>query len=48
LLGLQDNQLQSLYHFTVGTPVEDHRLQSWPPYGPKRPTRPFPTPDNSY
>jgi SagB-type dehydrogenase family enzyme len=32
LLGLADNQFQSLYHFTVGVPVEDHRLQTWPPY----------------
>ena len=31
-LGLADNQFQSLYHFTVGVPVEDHRLQTWPPY----------------
>ena len=32
LLGLSDNQFQSLYHFTVGVPIEDHRLQTWPPY----------------
>jgi SagB-type dehydrogenase family enzyme len=32
LLGLADNQFQSLYHFTVGVPVEDNRLQTWPPY----------------
>ena len=32
LLGLTDNQFQSLYHFTVGTPVEDRRLKSRPPY----------------
>ncbi len=32
VLGLADNQFQSLYHFTVGVPVEDHRLQTWPPY----------------
>jgi SagB-type dehydrogenase family enzyme len=32
VLGLTDNQFQSLYHFTVGIPVEDHRLQSWPAY----------------
>jgi SagB-type dehydrogenase family enzyme len=32
ILGLADNQFQSLYHFTVGVPVEDHRLQTWPPY----------------
>ena len=33
VLGLSDNRFQSLYHFTVGMPIEDDRLQSWPPYG---------------
>jgi len=33
VLGLRGNQFQSLYHFTVGMPIEDNRLQSWPPYG---------------
>ena len=32
LLGLRNRQFQSLYHFTVGAPVDDRRLQSWPPY----------------
>jgi len=32
LLGLSDDRFQSLYHFTVGTPVEDARLQSRPGY----------------
>jgi hypothetical protein len=32
VLGLTDNQFQSLYHFTVGISVEDHRLQSSPAY----------------
>ena len=32
ILGLRSNQFQSLYHFTVGIPVEDHRLQSRPAY----------------
>jgi SagB-type dehydrogenase family enzyme len=32
VLGLKDDQFQDLYHFTVGIPIEDHRLQSWPPY----------------
>ncbi|MBW7996925.1 MAG: SagB/ThcOx family dehydrogenase [Candidatus Glassbacteria bacterium] len=32
LLGIQDNRWQSLYHFTVGAPIEDARLQSYPPY----------------
>ncbi len=32
VLGLADNQFQSLYHFTVGVPVEDDRLQTGRPY----------------
>ncbi|HEV3025085.1 MAG TPA: SagB/ThcOx family dehydrogenase [Pirellulales bacterium] len=32
VLGLRDHRFQSLYHFAVGVPVDDPRLQSWPPY----------------
>lgn len=32
VLGLQDQSLQSLYHFTVGGAVTDARLQTLPPY----------------
>lgn len=32
VMGLKDHTFQSLYHFTVGGPVEDARLQTWPPY----------------
>ena len=32
ILGLTDNTWQSLYHFTVGHPVEDPRLTTLPPY----------------
>lgn len=32
LLGIADNTLQSLYHFTIGMPVEDTRLTTHPPY----------------
>jgi SagB-type dehydrogenase family enzyme len=32
LLGLQGDQFQSLYHFTVGKPVDDPRLTTLPPY----------------
>lgn len=32
LLGLSGNRFQSLYHFTVGEPVEDPRLTTYPPY----------------
>jgi SagB-type dehydrogenase family enzyme len=33
LLGLQGTALQDLYHFTVGGPLTDTRLQTLPPYG---------------
>jgi SagB-type dehydrogenase family enzyme len=33
LLGFKDNTFQSLYHFTVGKPLEDKRLETLPPYG---------------
>ena len=32
VLGLRDNDWQSLYHFTVGEPLEDNRLQTLPAY----------------
>ena len=32
VLGLKDNAWQSLYHFTVGEPLDDGRLQSLPAY----------------
>jgi len=32
LLGLRGLELQDLYHFTVGVPLEDSRLQTLPPY----------------
>lgn len=32
-LGLKSRRLQDLYHFTVGTPRLDNRLESLPPYG---------------
>jgi SagB-type dehydrogenase family enzyme len=32
ILGLKDRQYQSLYHFTIGLPVEDPRLTTYPPY----------------
>ena len=32
LLGLADTHYQSMYHFTVGTPQHDKRLQTLPPY----------------
>jgi len=33
LLGLQDTAYQSLYHFTIGGPLVDDRLQTLPGYG---------------
>ncbi|MES9852880.1 MAG: nitroreductase family protein [Candidatus Thiodiazotropha sp. L084R] len=32
VLGLRDSRFQSLYHFTVGQPKPDNRLQTLPPY----------------
>lgn len=32
LLGLENNAFQSIYHFTIGEPVEDRRLTTYPPY----------------
>lgn len=32
ILGLTGDEFQDLYHFTVGGPVEDHRLKTSPPY----------------
>ena len=32
ILGLADDRYQSLYHFTVGHPLEDPRLATLPPY----------------
>ena len=37
LLGLQDASWQSLYHFTAGGAVDDTRLTTLPPYGPRAP-----------
>jgi SagB-type dehydrogenase family enzyme len=33
IMGFNDNHYQSLYHFTVGKPIEDPRLTTHPPYG---------------
>ncbi len=38
LLGLQGHAWQSLYHFTAGGAVEDARLTTLPPYGPRAPS----------
>jgi SagB-type dehydrogenase family enzyme len=32
IVGIQNIAVQSLYHFTIGGPVEDRRLQTLPPY----------------
>jgi len=32
LLGIQDTEFQSLYHFTIGRPLVDSRLQTFPGY----------------
>ena len=33
LLGLEGDAFQSLYHFTMGGPVDDKRLMTLPAYG---------------
>ncbi|MDD5126461.1 SagB/ThcOx family dehydrogenase, partial [Methylovulum sp.] len=33
ILGFNDDKFQSLYHFTVGKPLEDSRLETLPAYG---------------
>ena len=33
VMGFADTAFQSLYHFSVGGPVEDPRLSTLPPYG---------------
>ncbi len=32
IMGFNDNHYQSLYHFTVGKPIEDPRLTTYLPY----------------
>ena len=32
IVGIKGRSFQSLYHFTVGGPVEDGRLMTLPPY----------------
>jgi len=32
ILGIKGNQYQSLYHFTIGRPIKDPRLTTYPPY----------------
>jgi hypothetical protein len=34
VLGFDDMAFPSLYHFTIGAPVDDPRLTSLPPYAP--------------
>ncbi len=31
-MGFKDTSFQSLYHFTIGAPVDDPRLTTLPPY----------------
>ena len=38
LLSIADRSWQDLYHFTVGVPVEDPRLKTFPPYAPRKDT----------
>ncbi|MDP3638293.1 MAG: nitroreductase family protein [Azonexus sp.] len=36
LLGLNSQRYQSVYHFTVGTPINDQRIETGPPYPQRR------------
>ena len=36
LIGLSGTRYQSVYHFTVGTPVNDERIETGPPYPQRR------------
>lgn len=40
VFGLRDLAFQSLYHFTIGGPVDDPRLTTLPPYGRRVKVRP--------
>ncbi|MFP4500740.1 MAG: nitroreductase [Candidatus Hydrogenedentota bacterium] len=40
IVGIDAPALQSLYHFTIGGPVEDGRLRSLPPYSAERKLQP--------
>jgi hypothetical protein len=40
VFGFKDLAFQSLYHFTVGGPVDDPRLTTLPPYGRRVKARP--------
>ncbi len=35
IAGIGTSAWRSLYHFTIGGPLEDTRLQTWPPYPPR-------------
>jgi hypothetical protein len=35
VFGLDSAAFRTVYHFTVGGPVEDERLMTWPPYPPR-------------
>jgi len=35
VFGMASGPWQSLYHFTVGGPLEDTRLRTWPAYPPQ-------------
>ncbi|HLO62077.1 MAG TPA: hypothetical protein VK165_03845, partial [Azonexus sp.] len=38
--GLEGSRWQSVYHFTVGTPVIDTRIETSPPYPHRKPETP--------
>lgn len=40
LIGLSDQRYQSVYHFTVGTPITDERIETGPPYPQRQQDKP--------
>jgi hypothetical protein len=48
ILGLKDKEFQSLYHFTIGSPVDDKRILSLAGYPPPGYKPPPPKDSDSY
>jgi len=40
LIGLGDLRYQSVYHFTIGTPISDERIETGPPYPQRQQDKP--------
>ena len=40
LIGVGDSRYQSVYHFTIGTPISDERIETGPPYPQRQQEKP--------